>query len=367
MRLIPDLSAFSLDKAADALAINEIKANRLRLLLRLAVAVRGGFTPADFIAALAETEAENGRDGHARVYKLIEVRMRSGEYAVHEALFDVTTSDDRCFLYAEDKVPDLSELLQMAYDTAHKKKLIVAVVRKPFVLPLYLFFMACGILVLGCTVMLPNFVTIMPVALWEFPTQVVYLVGQFLVKWWPLFLIAVGGLVGGTLWSLPRVHSEFRTRYLDRVFPWSLYKSLHSSSFILNIAAMFRAKVPILEAVKGYAAVSTPYASFYASRMRARLESEQTASDMRALDVGFIDRSTMDSMKLLNNKLPAAEVIQKIGDAEFDLLASEVEVTAKRSALIVTVLVATVLLFSLYGTLSVVPTFMEKMMAAARS
>lgn len=357
-----DTANLNFDKLSISLAKNEIKSNRLRLLLRLAVAVRGGMTPADFLEVLAETEAHHGREGHAKVYKLIEARLRSGEYTVHEALQEITTNDDRCFLYAEEKVKDLSTLLQMAYDTANRRKQIVAAVSKPFFLPTYFFAMGLGLLILGGVVMLPNFVSLMPVAQWEMPSQVVYYIGQLLIKYGIFVFLTLGILVAWIIWSMPNLHNKFRTDYLDRVFPWSIYKTLQSSSFILNMAAMFRAKVPILDAVRGYASVSSPYAAHWAGLMRIRLESEQTASDMRALDVGFIDVNTMDAMKILNNKLPADVVIQTIGEAEFALLADSVEVSSKRIARFVTVIVACFLLFSLYGTMSVVPQFTEKMM-----
>jgi toxin co-regulated pilus biosynthesis protein E len=212
--------------------------------------------------------------------------------------------------------------------------------------------------------MLPNFVTLMPVAQWEAPSRLVYEVGQVLMKYWPAVIVVIPCFVGWVIWSLPNLHNKFRTQYLDRIFPWSLYKSLQSSNFILNIAAMFKAKVPILDAVKGYAMVSTPYASAWAHRMQIRLESEQTASDMRALDVGFIDRNTMDSMRILNNKLPADVVLQTIGEAEFALLADEVAISAERSSKLVTVVVGSCLLLTLYGTMSVIPAFTEKMMAS---
>lgn len=358
------LNNLSLDGLREYMAQHDIKSTRLRLLLRLAVAVRGGMTPADFLRALADTEALNGRLGHAKVYRKVEAKMRSGEYAVYEALEDLTTADDRCFLYAEDKVADLSSLLQMAYDTAEKKKVITAAIIKPFLLPMYLFVMACGLLMLGGTVMLPNFVTLMSVDQWEAPSRIIYQAGQVLIKFGPFVLVALGAFVGWVVWSLPNLHNHFRTKYLDRIFPWSLYKSLQSSNFILNIAAMFKAKVPILDAVRGFAMVSTPYAASWAHRMQVRLESEQTASDMRALDVGFIDRNTMDSMRILNNKLPADIVVQTIGEAEFAMLADEVAVTAERTSKLVTAVVGACLLFTLYGTMSVIPMFTEKMMAS---
>ncbi|MDT8992859.1 hypothetical protein RQP54_18440 [Curvibacter sp. APW13] len=357
-------ASVNLDKIREALAESDIKATRLRLLLRLAVAVRGGMTPADFLSSLADVEAVNGRLGHAKVYRKVEAKMRSGEYAIYEALENLTTADDRCFLYAEDRVADLSTLLQMAHDTAKKKKLITAAITKPFILPMYLFVMACGLLMLGGTVMLPNFVTLMPVAQWEPPSRAIYYMGQALIKFWPFIVAAIAAFVAWVVWSLPNLHNNFRRKYLDRVFPWSLYKSLQSSNFILNIAAMFRAKVPILDAVGGYATVSTPYAASWARRMQMRLESEQTTSDMRALDVGFIDQPTMDSMRILNTKLPADIVVQTIGDAEFEMLAQEVAVTAERTSKLVTVVVGACLLFTLYGTMSVIPMFTEKMMAS---
>lgn len=353
---------YSMEALLERLAQSDIRANRLMLLLRMAMAVRGGITPADFLRALADTEAYNGRSGHAKVYRLAEARLRSGEYATHEALENLTTSDDRCFLYAEEKVADLAMLLQMAYDTALKHKRIQDAILRPFVFPAYLLLICVGILLVGGTMMLPTFAPLMPMNEWEFPSRVVYHLGQALIVWWPLIIVCIGAVALWVMWSLPNLRTPLRTKYLDRVFPWSLYKNLQSSNFVLNMAAMFKAKVSILDAVNGYAVVSKPYSSYWAQRMAVRLESEQTTSDMRALDVGFIDQGTIDSMRILNSKLPADVVLETIGNAEFELLAEEVRISATRIAKGLTVVMGASLLFTLYGTMSVVPTFTEKMM-----
>lgn len=361
-----DLSQLSVSGIQVYLARKDILASRQMLLLRMAVAVKGGMTPEDCLDAIADAEEHNNREAHAFIYKQVEGKLRSGEFAVHEALDSITTVDDRCFLYAEDKVKDLGTLLQLAYDTSIRREKLVSAIAKPFTMPLYLLVMTCGILIVGGTVMLPNFTTLLPIKEWEYPSRVVYSIGQFLLKYWPVFALCLVAVLGWVSWSMANLTNEFRNRYLDRVFPWSVYKSLQSSSFILNLAAMFKAKVPILDAVKGYEHVSAPYASSFANLMRRRLESEQTASDMHALDVGFIDRNTMDSMRILNNKLPTDAVISTIGEAAFELLAAEVTTNASRISRLVTLVLAAFLLFSLYGMMSVIPAVTEKTMSSSR-
>lgn len=345
---------------ADLIALRDIRKNRVRLFLRLAVAIRGGMTAADFLGALADGEEENGRPAHARVYRQLESRLRDGEHSLAEALRDVCTADDLCFLVAEQKVPDVSTLFQMAYDAALRKQRIVRAAAAPFIFPGYLALLAFGVLVLGGTVMLPNFVKVLPVHLWELPTRAVYQVGAVLRGHAVAASVVAAGLLGWIAWSLPNLHHPVRRERLDRVFPWSLYRTLQSSSFLVNMAALFRAKVPVLDAVTGYAAVATPYEAAYAEHMRERLESEQTVSDMRALDVGFIEPETMTSMRILNVKLPPEEVIQKIGDSEMTLLEDDVARTARRIARGLTLTLAALLTFSLYGTFSVIPALTEQ-------
>ena len=94
--------------------------------------------------------------------------------------------------------------------------------------------------------------------------------------------------------------------------------------------------------------------------MMARLESEQTSTDMRALDVGFIDLETMMSMKVLNVKLPPQEIISRIGESEMDLLVEEVTDVANRISRSVAIVFAGILVLGLYGTFAVIPTLTEK-------
>ncbi len=176
-------------------------------------------------------------------------------------------------------------------------------------------------------------------------------------------LTLVAGTGGFIVWSLPNLATNTRYRGLDKVFPWSLYKTLQSSSFILNLAALFKAKVSILEATRGYMEVANPYTSGHIDNMRIRLESEMTKTDMNALDVGFISRETMSSLELLSNKLPIDEVVQKVGDAEFQMLADDVATSAARAASFLSGVVAILLVFVLYGSMSIIPTFSEKMLS----
>lgn len=346
-----------------SIAKSEIKSSRSRLLLRLAVATRGGMTVADTLAALAEQEVKAGRISHAKVYKDIEAQIRSGEVALHQALADIVTTDERCFLVAEDKVSDVSILFQLAYDTANKKKLILTSITKPMILPIYLGLAAIAMLIAGGGVMLPNFAQMLPVDQWELPSQVVFHVGGFLKQHLLEFFLVVASSIGYVVWSLPNLSNSVRYKVLDKLFPWSLYKTLQSSSFILNLAALFKAKVSILDATNGYMDVSNAYTSGHLDNMRANLESEMTKTDMRALDVGFISPETMASLELLSNKLPIDEVVQKVGDAEFQMLAADVATSASRSASLLSGVVAILLVFVLYGSMSIIPTFSEKILS----
>lgn len=346
--------------AADWHALRSIRASRVRLFLRLAVAVRGDMTAADFMGALANSEDENARPAWARVYRRIEARMRDGEHSLVEALCEVCGPDDLCFFVAEHKVSDVSVLFQMAHDAAMRKKQIVKSATAPFAFPVYMAIMAFGVLLLGGTVMLPHFVKVLPVSQFEMPTQVVYHVGRVLRANTVSTALLLGASSAWIYWSLPNLFNRLRARTLDRMFPWSLYRVLQSSSFLVSMASLFKAKVPVLDAVTGYAAVAQPYQAGYANLMRERLESEQTTSDMRALDVGFIEVETMTSMRILNVKLAPEEVIQRIGDSEMALLAEDVAMKAQRIARGLMLVLAVVLTFSLYGTFSVIPTLAEK-------
>lgn len=345
---------------ADGLARRSIRSKRERLFLFLAVAVRGGMTPADAVAAMGEREDELARPAYSRTYREIEARLRDGEHTLAEALADVVRPDDLCFLAAEHKVLDVAEIFQMAYDAAVRRKEVVAAVTKPFYFPLYLGILALGVLVLGGTVMLPNFVEVLPQEYWEAATRLVYRVGRVLRDHTVLVSAGLAALLVWMYWSLPNLATRLRTDYLDKIFPWSLYRTVQSSGFLVNMAALFRSKVPVLDAVNTYASVARPYEAGYLERMRTSLESEQTSSDMRALDVGFIDLETMSSMVVLNVKLPPEEIIQRIGESEMQLLLEDVKAAAERIARGITVSFALVLVVGIYGTFAIVPTLSEK-------
>ncbi|WP_342656076.1 general secretion pathway protein GspF (plasmid) [Pantoea sp. RSPAM1] len=45
------------------------------------------------------------------------------------------------------------------------------------------------------------------------------------------------------IWSLPRLTGYVRSKFLDHIFPWSLYREMQGVSFLLNLSALLRAQV----------------------------------------------------------------------------------------------------------------------------
>ncbi|MBU9819679.1 type II secretion system F family protein [Rahnella sp. BCC 1045] len=59
-------------------------------------------------------------------------------------------------------------------------------------------------------------------------------------------LLLGGGMVGITswiIWSLPHLTGTVRSRVLDRMLPWSLYREMQGVSFLLNFSALLRSQV----------------------------------------------------------------------------------------------------------------------------
>lgn len=85
-----------------------------------------------------------------------------------------------------------------------------------------------------------------------------YLIATYVDHYGLITLIALVVLLVGSLVSLPYLTGPLRVR-LERLPPWSIYKALHGSTFLLNIAVMLRANINQIEALDTLMVNATPW------------------------------------------------------------------------------------------------------------
>lgn len=108
------------------------------------------------------------------------------------------------------------------------------------------------------TKLVPKFARMSNPDNWEGSARLLYLMGQYVNHYGSVTLVLLIALLVGIVGSLPYLRGQIRIT-LDRLFPWSLYRMLYGSTFLLNVAVMVGAGVPLRSALESLAKNSNPW------------------------------------------------------------------------------------------------------------
>lgn len=191
---------------------------------------------------------------------------------------------------------DLSEtggpVLQRLRDQHDSRKGTLAQLIKP---SLYLVF-AGALYVYFALQVWPKFEEVLEVGEWPPIGQTVYAVSGFIESWWTVVL---GVLVGGgiVLRTVLRLWSGKARKWLDKVWPFSIYRGLLAANTLDELGTLLTAGQEPSVALDTISEHATPYMRWYLNQMRRRLDEGTNLSEM--LDVGFISHADMTRLKIL--------------------------------------------------------------------
>lgn len=166
---------------------------------------------------------------------------------------------EECSLIASgEKSGDMSEAFERAVKLVQKKAEIAGAVQMATIYPTILGALIVYLLNMVGTLLVPKFAKMTNPETWEGTAWIVYMIGEFVVHYGLLALIAVVVLVAAIMLSMPYLRGTVRI-YLDRVFPWSLYRIKHGGPFLLNVAVQTESGVQLRDALESLAKDANPW------------------------------------------------------------------------------------------------------------
>ncbi len=187
---------------------------------------------------------------------------------------------------------------------------------------------------------------------WTGASQALYLLASFVNNWGLPFLIAVVVLIAASVVSLPYFRGSLRTR-LEVLPPWSIYKALHGSTFLLNIAVMLRANISPLDALDTLKKGANPW-------LRERLEAAHYGVRMgksfgTALDLSgyrFPDHEAIQFLIVLSTTHSFSDAVHRYSLRWLETSLKQVARYASTLTLVSTGLIGGLMILVLIGTYS---------------
>lgn len=225
---------------------------------------------------------------------------------------------DRRVIEAGEEAGKLELALDNAIFIAENERRIKSTLIGGLIYPAILVGVVIAFLVLFGVRVVPAFEDILPRSRWTGTgAQMAYLT-DFVNYWLFPCLLAVAVLIGVIIWSMPRWTGSMRVR-LDRWPPWSLYRLTTGAGFMLTVAAMVRAGVPIPNVLRTMMRDASPW---FAERMQRTLQFVNNGSDIgEALwktKFEFPDKETVQDLRAYARLEGFSEVLENLGKEWID-------------------------------------------------
>lgn len=110
--------------------------------------------------------------------------------------------------------------------------------------PFILVFVAIGFMVMFGLQVIPSFEEILPREQWTGLGAQMAMMSDFVNLLLFPMLVAAGLLTAGVVYTMPRWTGKWRNRF-DRIPPWSLYRLIIGSGFMLTVSGMIKSGIPI--------------------------------------------------------------------------------------------------------------------------
>lgn len=138
--------------------------------------------------------------------------------------------------------------------------------------------------------------------------------------------LTLGAVVVFTLWvnlfSLKATHHGHR-KFFDWLPPWSVQKSIQSSSFLVALGIVIGQRESFVSAVEKIYSVSPVYIRSYLRLVMDRLNQNATVS--QALDVGMLDKDTMNYIDDFSESDSFHQILTDVGDDNIENLKKKME------------------------------------------
>lgn len=197
--------------------------------------------------------------------------------------------DELGLIMAGERVENVVAGFEAARDMALTRKKLEDTLAKEMREPKFYVLMMVGVLLAFVYGLAPVMQEILEVSAWPLIARSAYYFGTAVsVALLPALAlwIALGYLIRQ---NLPLWTGESR-QALDRLPPWSIYKTMQACGFLLALSGMMRQGRPLDSAIKEYDRTASPYVRSFISQMLARKRLGRDEAESMA--VGFFDAET---------------------------------------------------------------------------
>lgn len=209
------------------------------------------------------------------------------------------------------------------------KRQIIGAVALATVYPTVLGVLSVVLLNMVATKLVPKLAKTTNPEHWEGPAALLYGISKFVTGYGKPSLIALLLLLAVIFSTLPYLRGSLRV-YLDKIPPWSVYRMLHGSTFMLNLAVLLQSGIQIQAALALLAETAKPW-------LRERIDAAKYGIGiggslgvaLHRAGYDFPDKKAVQYLMILSSREGFERAIGRFGDRWLDISIKNIQSLAK--------------------------------------
>lgn len=292
---------------------NSGAAVRRRIWIKLAKLIGNGVKIIDGVQSIRERrQAQYGKTDPAVMALLAwEKQLKNGK-KFSEAIALWVPSQERMLLAAGERSGKLGESMESAAEVMVAQRDIKSAIIGGLAYPALLVVAGFGMLFMFGYKLIPAFSQVVSDDKWKGMAAIVVSISHWVQSWlWlpgMMFLLSIGALI----WAMPNWVGEARVRF-DRYPPFSIYRVVQGSSWIISLAAMVEAGERLEDALKQIVQSASPWLSARTNGILRGLRGGHSLGEaMARTRTGFPDPEIIDDMAIYSQMADLDEALKMI-------------------------------------------------------
>src|SRR3546814_372482 len=235
--------------------------SRIEMYETIALLLENGVILSKALRDLYMIESKNGKK-KKEVRAVVLNEMMNGVAAgqsLSAILADWAPPQEVALIQAGEVSSRLPQSLMECSKIITAKQEIVGAIIAGISYPILIFILIVVLLHQVATKMVPQFARVSPPETWTGSAAVLNHLSYFVTNWGLESLGVLFIFLMWVVWSMPNMHRPRIRIYLDKIPPWSIYRMLQGSTFLLNIAIMIKAGVRLQNILIMMAKTGSPW------------------------------------------------------------------------------------------------------------
>lgn len=289
--------------------------DRLSLYRRLMRYLGNGVSITQALETMWKYASEDGKKPKAVQAVVIDswlANVRNGK-SFGVAIQEWVPQSDRVVIEAGETSGKLAEAIDNACLLHESQKKIKGAVIAGVAYPLLLVAVAIGFMVMFGTQVIPSFEQILPREQWTGVGAQMATMSDFVNVGLVPTLCAVAGLAAAIAWSMPRWTGKLRSR-VDTFPPYSIYRLVAGSGFLLSVAALIKAGVKVTNVLRLLQRDATPWYNERIGKTLAHVNNGLDIGDgLYKTGLNFPDKETVNDLRSYAKLEGFDEMLMKLG------------------------------------------------------